>query len=124
MYPYRNAWRWHLFGRYSHLVRALRDRPDLLRDPVLRQRVNGLRTWNSIRFVVSIPLSLGVMATAGSAVAALVPGNQVEDAVGGLLAIITGTTGFLTLVYLALTRLLGQLEIDLLSLLAIPAKKR
>lgn len=124
MYPYQDAWRWHLFGRYSHFVRALQSRPDLLKDPVVQQRVKGLRTWNSVRFLVSVPLALGVVATAASAVAAFVPGNQLKDAVGSLLAIITATTGVLTLAYIVLSRLLGQIEIDLLSRLAIPPRKR
>jgi hypothetical protein len=119
VYPYRNRWRWIVFGRYSHLVRAIRDHRTLLDDPVLRQRVNSLRSWNLVRFIISIPLTVGVLATAASAVSSMLPDTAAERAFGDLVAIITGTTGLLTVLYLFLTRLLGQLEIDILAMLTI-----
>lgn len=116
MYPYRTRARWFLFGRYSHLVRAIRDHPS--DDLVLRKRINSLRIWNSVRFAFSVLLSAGVLATVASAVASLLPG-QAESVLAGIVAASTATTGALTLVYLFLTRLLGQLEIDILMRLAL-----
>jgi hypothetical protein len=116
VYPYRNRSRWLLFGRYSHLVRAIRDHPS--EDVVLRKRVNSLRMWNSVRFGFSVLLSAGLVATVASAVASQLPG-QAESVLAGIVAASTATTGALTVVYLFLTRLLGQLEIDILTRLTL-----
>lgn len=116
MYPYRNRLRWFVFGRYSHLVRAIRDHPS--EDLTLIRRVNSLRIWNSVRFVFSVLLSVGVAATVASAVASQLPG-QAESVLAGVVAASTAATGVLTLVYLFLTRLLGQLEIDILARLTL-----
>ena len=120
VYPFRNRGRWLLFGRYSHLVRAIRDHPS--EDVVLRKRVNSLRAWNSVRFFFSVLLSAGVVATVASAVASQLPG-QAESLLSRIVATSTATTGALTLVYLFLTRLLGQLEIDILARLTLENKK-
>lgn len=116
VYPYRNRLRWFLFGRYSHLVRAIRDHPS--EDLTLIRRVNSLRLWNSVRFVFSVLLSVGVVATVASAVASQLPG-QAESVLAGIVATSTAATGALTLVYLFLTRLLGQIEIDILARLTL-----
>ena len=121
MYPYRNRFRWLLFGRYSHLVKAVNERRRVLQDSTLEHRVNSLQAWNTLRFGVSVLLSLGVAATVASAVANLFP-----DAAGfvrPLVAISSTTTGALTVVYLFLTRLLGQLEIDILAILTLDHSK-
>lgn len=118
MYPYRNRFRWFMFGRYSHLARSLRDRPELA-DLTLKKRLASLRLWNSVRFVVSIPLAAGVAATVGGAVAKVLPGGLAQEAVDDLLTLSTGVTGVFTLAYLFLTRLLGQLEIDILARLTL-----
>ena len=110
--------RWFVFGRYAHLAQALRDRPEL-GDPTLKNRVASLRAWNSVRFVVSIPLAAGVVATIGGAVANVLPGGLAEEAVDDLLALSASVTGVFTLAYLFLTRLLGQLEIDILARLTL-----
>ena len=117
MYPYRNRWRWFIFGRYSHLARALRDRRRNLQDSTLDHRINSLRAWNSVRFAVSLLLSLGVAATVVSAFANLVPGA--DEVVGRVVTASTTLTGVVTLVYLFLTRLLSQIEIDILTILTL-----
>lgn len=119
MYPYRTRLRWLLFGRYSHLVRATRDHPRARQDPVLRQRLHSLARWNLVRFVVSIPLAFGVVAAASTVVVQLLPGQAIEDALANLLALATAVTGFLSLVYLVLSRVLSQLEIDVLAILTL-----
>lgn len=120
MYPYRNRWLWFLFGRYSHLVRAFRDHPS--EDLTLIRRVHSLRVWSTARFVFSILLSIGVAATVASAVASQLPG-QAESVLAGIVAASTAATGVLTLVYLFLTRLLGQIEIDILARLTLGEPK-
>ena len=121
MYPFRNRWRWILFGRYPHLVRAARDNPRARQDHILRQRLNSLARWNLVRFIVSIPLAFGVVAAASTAIVQLLPGQAIEDALANLLALATAITGGLSLIYLALSRLLGQLEIDILARLVLDA---
>ena len=118
MYPYRNRWRWFAFGRYAHLARAMRDRPELA-DLTLKNRVTSLRLWNSVRFFVSIPLTAGLVATGASAVAKYVPGGMAEEVVNDTLALSTTLSAVLTLIYLFLSRLLGQLEIDILARLVL-----
>lgn len=122
MYPYRNRTRWFLFGRYSHLMRACRDRRRVLQDTVLEARLTSMRTWNTIRFAVSLLLTGGLVATAISAYANLIPGAASAVLVG-FVALSTTLTGVLTLAYLFLTRLLGQLEIDILAILTLDHSK-
>jgi hypothetical protein len=117
MYPYPDRVRWILFGRYSHLVKAIRNSPN--DDVDLLARAAGLARWNLIRFIVSIPLALGVLAAVLGALARFIPGGLDDDVVTTLLGAATALTGVLTLAYLFLTRLLGQLEIDALALLTI-----
>lgn len=122
MYPYRNRTRWFLFGRYSHLMRACRDRRGALQDTVLDARLASMRVWNTLRFAVSILLTGGVVSTIISAYANLLPGAA-STVVVGFVAISTALTGALTLAYLFLTRLLGQLEIDILTILTVDRAK-
>lgn len=122
MYPYRNRLRWFLFGRYSHLLRACRDRRRALQDTTLEARLDSMRTWNTVRFAVSLLLAAGVVATVASTYANLLPGPA-SRVVVGFVAVSTTLTGFLTLVYLFLTRLLGQLEIDVLAILTLDHQK-
>lgn len=122
MYPYRNRTRWFLFGRYSHLLRACRDRRRALQDSTLEARLNSMRTWNTIRFAVSLLLTGGLVATVISAYANLIPGPASAVLVG-FVTISTALTSVLTLAYLFLTRLLGQLEIDILAILTLDHAK-
>ena len=108
-----------MFGRYSHLLRAARDRRRGVQDTLLTQRLASLRSWNFARFVVSVPLTLGLLATVVSFVAAFLPGGAAEDVVGRVLALTTALTGGLSIVYLFLLRICGQLEIDILALLTL-----
>ena len=109
-----------MFGRYSHLIRALDKRPTGLQDTLVEERIDSLRVWNHARFLVSVLLSLGVIATAGAWVAKLLPAFATAIQALDHMIATTGTfTGLLTLLYLFLTRLLGQLEIDILTLLTI-----
>ncbi|HUR26248.1 MAG TPA: hypothetical protein VM327_09580 [Candidatus Thermoplasmatota archaeon] len=120
MYPFPNRVRWFLFGRYSHLIRAFHDHP--AEDLTLIRRIHSMRVWNSVRFVFSVLLSVGVVATLASALARQLPG-QAESVLADIIAISTAATGALTLVYLFLTRLLGQIEIDILARLTLGEPK-
>lgn len=108
-----------MFGRYAHLGRAARDRRRGLQDTILTQRLASLRLWNLVRFVVSVPLTAGLVATVGGTIANLLPGGLAQEAVDDILALSTSVAGVFTLAYLFLTRLLGQIEIDILSRLTI-----
>ena len=121
MYPYRNRFRWFLFGRYSHLVRACRDDPRALQDRVLRARLGSMRTWNTVRFGVSLLLAIGIVATVVSAYANAIPGA--DTVVGTIVGASTAASAALSLVYFLLTRLLGQLEIDILAMLTLEPPK-
>ena len=117
VYPYRNRFRWFLFGRYSHLVRACRDNGRALQDSVLKARLSSMRTWNTIRFGVSVLLAVGIVATVASAYANAIPGA--DAIVGKVVSASTAASAALSLVYFLLTRLLGQLEIDILTMLTL-----
>ncbi len=81
-----------------------------------------MRMWNTIRFAVSLLLTGGLVATVVSAYANMLPGAASKVLVG-FIAISTALTGALTLAYLFLTRLLGQLEIDILTILTLDHAK-
>jgi hypothetical protein len=119
MYPYRNRWRWFAFGRYSHLVRAVHDRRRVVQDTTLERRVSSLHAWNSVRFAVSVFLAAGVSAALLSAVAKAIPGGLDDQVVGNITTFSTALSSILGLAYLFLTRLLGQLEIDILAILTL-----
>lgn len=121
MYPYRSRLRWFVFGRYSHLVHAIEVKH--LAHPTLRRRLSSLRAWNTARFGISVLLSVGIVATALSAASRFIPGGAEDDVVERITAITSALTGFVTLVYLFLTRLLAQIEIDILTILTLERPK-
>jgi hypothetical protein len=116
--------RWFLFGRYSHLVRAVRDHRLELQDTILDHRITMLRAWIPVRLAVSVLLSLGAVATALSALAKAIPGGLADHFIVASIAFSSALTLFLTVAYLFLTRLLGQLEIDVLAILALEHSKK
>ena len=124
MYPYRNRMRWIVAGRYAHLLKAL-DRRRNLQDSVLEARLEAMRVWGRVRMVVIILLSIGLLATTVAWIARFMP--AFEAAVEAIVRIATTASylsGALTLTYLFLTRLLGQLEADILALLALDLSER
>jgi len=110
-----------MFGRYAHLVKAVHARRRAVQDTILDQRVASLRRWNLARFLVSIPLTVGLVATALSALATLLPGGVTAESVANVLIVSPYIAGVATLAYLFLTRLCGQLEIDILAILTVEA---
>jgi hypothetical protein len=111
--------RWLLSGRYSHLAQAVNARRTGLQDTILEHRVQALKHWNTVRVALLILLSLGVVAAILSGIANALPGGIADHVVNGLVAASTALTGVLTLATLFVTRLLGQLEIDILTLILI-----
>lgn len=120
MYPYRTRSRWLLSSRYGHLVRALDKRPRSLQDTTLEARVAAMRFWNRIHAVVIVLLSIGLAGALAAWVARVLPAFDPAAEAVDQLTVITGTaSGVLTLAYLFVTRLLGQLEADILAILTV-----
>lgn len=113
-----------MFGRYSHLVRAVNDRRLELQDTVLEARVASLRAWIPVRSAVFILFSIGAAATVLSAFAKVLPGGIADRIVVTAIALSSAFTVVLTVAYYFLTRLLAQLEIDILMLLTLDHRKR
>lgn len=119
MYPYPDRLRWFIAGRYAHVVKAAEVRKGALRNPILRARVDSLRTWNQVRAGVIVLLSLGIAGAAAAWIARQLGAfSTAAEAVDQLAAAASASSGFLTIIYVILTRLLGQLEIDIMSMLA------
>jgi hypothetical protein len=119
VYPYRNRVRWLMFGRYAHLVHAVNRRRRVVQDTILEQRVQSLQRWNFARFLASVPLTVGLVATIMSALATYLPGGLAIELVEDLLALSTAITGIATLGFLFLARTCSQLEIDILAILTV-----
>ena len=119
VYPYRDRTNWLLHGRYAHLVRALDDRRRV-QDSILEGRVEALRFWGAVRATVIVLLSIGVAAAAAAWTARYLPSfDPAIDVVNRVSALASAASGVLTVVYLLLTRLLNQLEIDILCILTL-----
>jgi hypothetical protein len=121
MYPYESRLRWLFNSRYHHILQFLQLHHDRLgHDSLVLERAASLRRWGRTRAAVAVTLYLGILGTALSfasryfgPVAATVP-------LLTTLVKITGTfTGILTLAFLFLTRLLSQIEGDILMLLSL-----
>lgn len=123
MYPYPDRYRWLAAGRYAHLVEALKGH-GLRGKPVLAARLKALRAWNRVRFVVLLLLSIGLIATTGAWIARYLPDSQhTLDAINSFTAASGAASGLLTLAFLFLTRLLDQIEMDILMILLGQADK-
>lgn len=124
MYPFPTRARWLIAGRYSHFVQALGQEKDV-HDPTLAARLREMALWNKVRAVVLVLLSLGIAATLATAVANFLPAfNDAAALVDRLTAAASAVSSALTLVYIVLTRLLGQIEADILCVLGILGARR
>lgn len=120
VYPYRERTTWILKGRYAHLVKALDNRRRPVQDSVLEARVEAMRFWNRLRAGVIVLLSIGIAAAVAAWVASYMPTfDTALDAINRVTAAASAASGLLTLAYLFLTRLLGQIEADILAILTI-----
>jgi hypothetical protein len=103
-------------------MRACRDRRRELQDSTLDARLASLRTWNTIRFGVGLLLAPSVAAAVLGAYVHTFPGGG-NEVLGTLVKTSTALAGALSVVYVILTRLLGQIEIDILSILTLDHRK-
>ncbi len=119
MYPYRTRMAWLLGNRYAHLIRALNQRRGL-QDTVLEARVEAMRFWNQVRFMVLLLLSIGIAAAAATWLAQYVPAfERAVETLSSIAKTISLISGVVTLAYLFVLRLLGQLEADILAILTL-----
>lgn len=120
MYPYRNRSRWFIGSRYAHLVHALDKRRRPIQDTTLESRVESIRWWNRIHSIVLVLLSIGLAAAVAAWIARFLPSfDTAAHVVDQVSSWANVASGFLTVVYLFVTRLLGQLEADILCILTI-----
>lgn len=116
MYPFESRLAWILSSRAGHLVKGFAQRP--VPDSLVQERLDALRRWNKLYAFVTALLYLGVAAAGLSLLARFVP--ALTDAADALksAATIAGTfAGILTVLYVLLGRLLGQIEADILTLI-------
>lgn len=109
-----------MFSRFAHLVKALDQRNGGPQDSILERRTEAMRIWNRARFLVLTFLSIGIAATVAGWIAQFLPVfDTAADAVSRLTATASAFSGVLTLAYIFLTRYLGQLEVDILTILLL-----
>ena len=120
MYPFDSRLRWLFSGQWGHILAALDRRPHWRDDEVLADRADALQFWNRVRSAIMVMLSLGLIATAIAWFARFLPGaTEAEEATNVVAASLSSVTGFLTVLYLFLTRLLGQIETDIWARMVI-----
>lgn len=118
VYPYETRFEWLLHSRYGHLLRALELNPHG-RDNLLNERATALRRWDRVRAAVLVLLYLGAAGTAVAYAANFLPAlGEALPLLRAATRVAGALTGLLTLAYLLLTRLLSQLEMDILMILA------
>jgi hypothetical protein len=99
-------------------MRACRDRRRQLQDSTLDARLRSMRTWNTIRFGVGLLLAPSVAAAVLAAYIHTVPGGS-NEVLGTIVKTSAALASALSVVYVVLTRLLGQIEIDILTILTL-----
>jgi hypothetical protein len=123
VYPYESRLKWLLSSRYNHILRALELAPHG-RDSLLHERAASLHRWDRVRTVATVLLSVGFAGTAVAIARNLLPGlTTAAPLLTAVTKIFGALTGLLTLVYLFLTRLLSQIEADMLMILVSTARK-
>ena len=82
--------------------------------------MHTLRRWGRIRATVLLFLYFGILATVAAWIFSYLPRSEpVDEIVGKLTALSSALTGILTLAALYLTRLMGQIEMDILALIIL-----
>ena len=124
MYPYESRLKWLMSSRYNHILRALELAPRPARDSLLDERAHSLRRWDRVRAASLVLLYLGVVGAGIVYASNFIPGlGTATPALARILRYTGALTGVFTLAYLFLTRLLSQIEADILMLLASNAHK-
>lgn len=120
MFPFESRWRWWTSPGYLHLVEAVEDRLDDFQEPfraILSNRAKRMKIALNARLAVLVLLNIGIAASALVWAARFgVPG--LAEARGWLDTVARSLTGFsvaLTVVFLLISRYLGQLQADLLA---------
>lgn len=119
MFPFASRWRWWSSPGYLHLVEAIESHIDEFEDPfrkVLRNRARRIRIALNVRLVVLVLLNIGLVATGLAWAARVLPG--LAEAQGWLTTLagsLTGISVVLTLVFLLVSRYLGQLQADVVA---------
>lgn len=120
MYPFRREGQWWLAGRHVHvarIARGVRLRADLQRD--LDRCLLRIKAWGCVKVFLMALLSLGLLATAVAFVARAIPAlSHLGPLLRSLSAAAGTSTGLVAAAYLFTNRVLGQLEVDILGLLA------
>jgi hypothetical protein len=118
MYPFRTRTKWILANRYHHILRAFRDRP--APDTLVQERLESMRRWNRVFIAVGFLLYVGIGASLAGVVATVIPAlEEPTQAFQSVVSVTSAFTGALTLAYLFLARLLGQIETDIWVVLAL-----
>lgn len=110
-----------------HLIEAIERRPDAFSgEPgwVLRRRLHALRRWGRVRAAVMVFLYFGILATVGAWILRYIPQPEpAQELIDQVTALASALTGLLTLLAIFFTRLLGQIEMDIIALLCLEIKK-
>jgi hypothetical protein len=116
VYPFRSRSGWLAASRYKHVLKAFSQHPPS--DSLVQERLQSLARWGRLRAFVAVLLYLGILASLVSLFAHLLPALQgASDVLQGAAAFAGTFTGLFTVAFLFLTRLLGQIEADILTLL-------
>jgi len=119
VYPYESRWKWLVSSRYNHILTALRMAPSERRDSLLESRAEAMGRWDRVRATVMVLLYAGVFGTAIGYAGNFVPAiKEALPFLAPIVRILGALTGLLTLLYLLVTRLLSQIEADILMILA------
>ncbi|HUR61253.1 MAG TPA: hypothetical protein VM286_02675 [Candidatus Thermoplasmatota archaeon] len=119
MYPYESRLRWILSSRYNHILQALELKPHPRHDSLVSERARSLRKWDRVRTGVSVLLYIGFAAAAIAYAGNFVPFlAEAAPYLRTLVGAASALTGLMTLAYLFLSRLLSQIEADILMLLS------
>ena len=118
MYPFKSRTRWLLAGRYLHLAKALSLHPSP--DTLVQEKVDSLVRWGRVRTGVAVLLYLGILGGLATYFGSKVPGfAEVAYVLEDVATVVGAFAGILTLAFLFLTRVLAQIEADLLMLLTL-----
>ncbi|MFO1532718.1 MAG: hypothetical protein ABR562_03325 [Thermoplasmatota archaeon] len=122
MYPFSTRLAWLAASRYKHILKGFELHP--VPDTLVQERLEAMARWSRIRAIVTLLLYAGAAASLASVLAQLLPGlADANDALQRAAAFTGASAGLLTLAFLFLTRLLSQIEADVLTLLLRKEKR-
>lgn len=123
VYPFDNRRQWILKNRFNHYTEATRDHLHGFPEPyrsVLHRRATSMERWARVRAVLFLLLNLGVVSTATAAILSQIPAaDALQNILQPVLRWLGSLTALFGLLFLITMRILGQLEADLVSAMAI-----